>query len=79
MAYFGGNAAYVDDGTYNDHDRSDYDYENDDTVDDDAVDENYVENAMMAPVEKSARKSTKGRQLKRWDCKSWSARWPCCC
>ena len=70
MAYYGGNAAYVDDGTYNDEDRNDYDY-------DAADDDDYIENAVTAPVERSARKSTKGRQLKRWDCKSRSLRRRC--
>ncbi|KAM0719179.1 hypothetical protein Q7P37_005084 [Cladosporium fusiforme] len=51
----GCNDAYVDDGTY------------DDDLDDDGQDDDYVEDDGPAQAPKSTRKSTKGRQLKRWD------------
>lgn len=38
----------------------------DDDYNDDARDEDYVEDDTQAPAAKSNRKSTKGRQLKRW-------------
>lgn len=50
----GCNDAYNDDGTYDD----DLDYGQDD---------DYVEDDGPAQTPKSTRKSTKGRQLKRWD------------
>lgn len=54
-------APFVDNGTPDD----DYD---------DAGDHDYVEDETQAPTTKSSRKSTKGRQLKRWDRKCFSIR-----
>lgn len=62
MAFYGKNTdAYVDDGTYDGD--GDYDFD----FDADGKDDDYVEGNFTAPAPKPTRKSTKGRQLKRWD------------